>query len=89
MIFEGIRQGPQPDSCRGFGIKCYRGSELIELMRDGYRRFCTRPGYILKRLLALRSWKEFKKKAKAGLRLLTWKRMDKERSSSPIISESR
>ncbi len=88
-FWKEFAKDPQPGFVPRVWDQVLSRDELIELMRDGYRRFYTRPGYILKRLLALRSWKEFKKKAKAGLRLLTWKRMDKERSSSPIISESR
>jgi len=46
--------------------------ELIELMQWGYRRYYTRPTYLIKRLLDVRSWTELKRKSKAGLRLLTW-----------------
>lgn len=46
--------------------------ELIGLMKWGYRRYYMRPGYLMKRMLELRSWSEFKRKAKAGLRLLSW-----------------
>ncbi len=46
--------------------------ELIDLMQWGYRRYYMRMGYIFKRVLELRSWAEFKRKAKAGIRLLSW-----------------
>lgn len=46
--------------------------ELINLMKWGYKRYYMRPAYLIKRVLELRNWNEFKRKAKAGLRLLTW-----------------
>lgn len=44
--------------------------ELIELLHNGYKEFYLRPGYILKRLMGLRSLSDFKSKAKAGLKVL-------------------
>ncbi|MBN2328705.1 MAG: hypothetical protein JXR73_16305, partial [Candidatus Omnitrophica bacterium] len=46
--------------------------ELIDLMKWGYRRYYMRTGYLMRRVLELRSWGEFKRKAKAGIRLLSW-----------------
>lgn len=46
--------------------------QLINLMQWGYSRYYGRAGYIFKRVLELRSWGEFKRKAKAGLRILSW-----------------
>ncbi len=46
--------------------------ELINLMQWGYRRFYMRGGYLFKRVMELRSWSEFRRKAKAGFRLLSW-----------------
>ena len=46
--------------------------ELVELMKWGYRRYYMRAGYLMKRVLELRSWGEFKRKARAGIRLLSW-----------------
>lgn len=43
--------------------------ELIELLSLAYKSFYQRPTYILKRVLEVRSWDEFKRKAKAGLKL--------------------
>ncbi len=45
--------------------------ELNELLVYGYKQFYMRPGYILQRIAKLRSWSEFRKKARAGLRVLT------------------
>ena len=44
--------------------------ELIGYMFELYRRFYRRPGYILRRLLTIRSMAEFKTKARAGMKLL-------------------
>ncbi len=46
--------------------------ELIELLQQGYQSFYMRPGYILRRLLAVRSWDQFKRQSSAGLRLMSW-----------------
>jgi len=43
--------------------------ELIELINFAYRKFYVQPKYILQRLLKVRSFDEFKKKAKAGLKV--------------------
>ncbi|HII71281.1 TPA: radical SAM protein [Candidatus Woesearchaeota archaeon] len=43
--------------------------ELIRLLKKAYKEFYTRPSYILKRLVKVRSLGEFKRKAKAGLKV--------------------
>ena len=43
--------------------------ELYDLIKKTYKEFYFRPAYILKRILALRSLGEFKRKAKAGLKI--------------------
>jgi len=43
--------------------------ELIELLSYAYRKFYTRPDYIMKRILRIKSFDEFKRKAKAGLKV--------------------
>jgi hypothetical protein len=47
--------------------------ELQELLTLGYKGFYTRPGYILKKLAAVRSLGEMKRKVRAGLKVLTMK----------------
>ena len=47
--------------------------ELQELLASGYKSFYTRPGYIVKRLAAVRSFGEMKRKVKAGLKVLMMK----------------
>ena len=44
-------------------------AELIELLRYAYKSFYTRPIYILRSMLKVRSLEEFKRKAKAGLKV--------------------
>lgn len=44
--------------------------ELVALLKKAYRSFYFRPSYIIKRLLKLTSWHEFKTKFKAGINLL-------------------
>jgi radical SAM superfamily enzyme YgiQ (UPF0313 family) len=45
-------------------------AELNSLLVKGYRQFYLRPSYVARRLMRLRSWNEFAKKARAGLRVL-------------------
>jgi radical SAM superfamily enzyme YgiQ (UPF0313 family) len=47
--------------------------ELNELLIKGYRSFYLRPSYILKRILNLGSWDEFRKKTVAGFKVLAMK----------------
>ena len=44
--------------------------ELQGLISHAYKQFYTRPGYIIKRLLKIRTFEELKKKVKAGLKVL-------------------
>lgn len=44
--------------------------ELIELLTLAYKKFYTRPTYILKRILNVKSFEELKRKAKAGIKVL-------------------
>jgi anaerobic magnesium-protoporphyrin IX monomethyl ester cyclase len=41
--------------------------ELHELLAQGYKGFYMRPSYVIRRVTQVRSWAEFKRKAKAGL----------------------
>jgi anaerobic magnesium-protoporphyrin IX monomethyl ester cyclase len=47
--------------------------ELERLIIEGYKRFYTRPSYILKKLFSIRSFGEFKRKAAAGLKVMFMK----------------
>ena len=44
--------------------------ELIGLLEYAYKSFYTRPSYVFKKILKVRSFDEFKRKARAGMRLL-------------------
>ena len=44
--------------------------ELIELLKYAYKSFYARPRYIIKEMLKVKSVEEFKRKAKAGLKVL-------------------
>jgi len=63
---------PRPDFVPELWEETMTRDELIRLMQWGYRRFYFRGKYLFRRLLELRSWNEFKRKAKAGVRLLAW-----------------
>lgn len=45
--------------------------ELVELLRLAYKRFYSRPGYLAKSVLRVRSLAELKRKAAAGLKVLS------------------
>lgn len=47
--------------------------ELLALVRHAYKSFYTRPRYVFRELLRVRSWGEFSRKARAGCRVLSWK----------------
>ena len=44
--------------------------QLEDLRQQAYRKFYTRPGRLMRQVFAVRSFKEFKAKAKLGLKLL-------------------
>ncbi|MEW6619424.1 MAG: radical SAM protein [bacterium] len=50
-------------------------AELLELIDYSYKYFYTRPTYILKELLKIKSFGEFKKKVKAGIKVISGKTM--------------
>ena len=77
-FWRDFAQNPQPGFVPRVWEEVLSRDELIHMMRRGYRRFYMRPGYIFKRLLAVRSWDEFRRKAKAGLRLLSFRGMRRE-----------
>lgn len=47
--------------------------ELRELLVQGYKQFYGRPSYMVKKLFSVRSLGEFKRKARAGLKILSMK----------------
>lgn len=65
-------KNPKPDFTPRLWTEVMDRDELINLMQYGYQRYYMRAGYIMKRVFELRNWGEFKRKAKAGFRILSW-----------------
>jgi radical SAM superfamily enzyme YgiQ (UPF0313 family) len=63
-------ENPNPDFKPRFWEKELSREELLSLFTKAYRSFYFRPNYILKRILQVRSAKEFLLKAKAALNIL-------------------
>lgn len=63
-------ENPRTDFVPEIWEENLRREELIRLLKSAYMKFYMRPGYILKRVYKVKSWLEFKRKAKAGLKLL-------------------
>jgi radical SAM superfamily enzyme YgiQ (UPF0313 family) len=70
--WQEFSRNPHPDFKPKLWTEVMTEEELINLMQWGYRRYYMRAGYLFKRVLDVRSWAEFKRKAKAGMRLLSW-----------------
>ena len=70
---------PQPSFSPPFWDGEFSRSELEQLIRRGYRLFYMRPVYMFKTLLRIESLAEFKRKAKAGIRiaLMSFGRMNR------------
>lgn len=66
-------KNPTPDFVPPHWDEIFTREELCDLLVQGYKNFYMRPKYILKRLQALRSFGEFKRKASAGLKVLLMK----------------
>jgi len=64
---------PQPGFNPPYWNENFTDEELQELLAYAYKRFYARPGYLLKKLLQIRSPGEFARKARAGLKMLTMK----------------
>jgi radical SAM superfamily enzyme YgiQ (UPF0313 family) len=63
-------RNPREDFQPPFWNENFTDDELVEFMRIAYRRFYSRPSYLLKRLSKLKSLGDFYKKARIGGRLL-------------------
>ncbi len=83
LYHEGLKRGiiktdywrrfaehPQEDFEPKIWEEHFKREELTELLNTAYKRFYTRPTYIAKQFLKMRSFHELKKKTKAGLILL-------------------
>jgi len=83
LYFMGIKQGiftdfwkefsknPTKDFQPRFWEEVLSREELVELLNLAYKSFYLRPSYIFKKFLKIRSFKDFKRKTKAGLKIIT------------------
>lgn len=82
IYFDGLQKGiikkdywrefarnPKQDFIPPHWSEIFSKNELDELLIIGYKSFYIRPKYILRRILSLKTFTEFKKKAKAGFRV--------------------
>lgn len=63
-------KNPEKEFVTKYWEKELSKKELFKLINEFYKEFYGRPKYILKELLKIRSFKDFVKKAKAGLKIL-------------------
>ena len=86
IYFDGLRNGviekdywrefaknPTSDFISPYWADIFTRDELCELLIKGYKSFYLRPSYIFKRIRALRSLGEFRKKAAAAVKVLVMK----------------
>ncbi len=64
---------PQPGFSPPYWNKILSDEELQELLQLAYKKFYTRPSYILKKTLQVRSVRELKTKFKAGMKIFRMK----------------
>jgi radical SAM superfamily enzyme YgiQ (UPF0313 family) len=72
-IWKEFAQNPTRDFIPPHWNELISEEKLHELVKKAYRSFYMRPWYILKKVFAVRSLDEFRRKAKAGLGLLFYK----------------
>ncbi|MFH1319794.1 MAG: radical SAM protein [Bacteroidota bacterium] len=70
-------KNPDSDFEPPFWDENFTKKELEELIIKGYKTFYLRPSYIFKRLFSIKSFGEFSRKAKAGLKVLFMKKIAK------------
>ncbi len=63
-------KAPEPDYSPRFWDENFSPAELFQIQERALRGFYFRPAYLVKSVVKLRSWSEFKSKARAGLSLL-------------------
>lgn len=82
LYFQGLEQGvierdvwrefaanPTPDFHPPYWEEIFTRDQLLEMVDEAYRDFYLRPAYILKRLKRVRTWGQFKRHARAGLKV--------------------
>jgi anaerobic magnesium-protoporphyrin IX monomethyl ester cyclase len=62
---------PNPEFKPKFWTEILTEQELQQLIVEAYRSFYSRPSYIFKKMVQLRSFAELRRKVKAGFRILT------------------
>ena len=63
-------QNPKTDFIPSLWEENLSRDELIEMLRYAYKRFYTRPKYVVKELFKIRNFKELARKLKAGLKVI-------------------
>ena len=66
-------KNPQPEFKTKYWTKNFSNEELQNLLNYAYKQFYVRPGYILKRLISIKSPSELIRKIKAGIKVMTLK----------------
>lgn len=61
---------PTRDFMPRYWNQYFSDEELLQYMKQAYKHFYTRPGYLLQRIMRLRSFDELKRKAILGIKLL-------------------
>jgi len=67
-------KNPTPEFQPPYWNENFSDRELQELLIFAYKKFYTRPAYIIKKMLRVRSLHEFKRKAKAGMKVFGMKK---------------
>jgi anaerobic magnesium-protoporphyrin IX monomethyl ester cyclase len=70
-VWKEFAENPTPDFKAPLWTEELSREELMELLTYAYKSFYTRPSYIIRKALRIRSLSEFKRKAKAGLRMFS------------------
>ena len=71
--WQDFAANPTPDFSPPYWNEILSDTELQELLQLAYKKFYTRPSYLLKKTLQVRSLREFKTKFKAGWKIFRMK----------------
>lgn len=72
-VWREFARNPSSDFVPPHWIEYFSRQELEKMLLEGYQNFYGRSGYIIKQLLKVRTVDDLKRKAKAGLRILSAK----------------
>jgi radical SAM superfamily enzyme YgiQ (UPF0313 family) len=70
-LWREFARNPQPGFRPAVWEEVLTHDELIALLDWAYKSFYRRPGYLVRRMLKVRSWAELRRQVRAGLRILT------------------